>query len=351
MAEFDYGNTRLRGMKSRLCSDDDLMAFAALGSVDSLLNALTQTPYRTAVEAAMIRSTGLPCLNRALQDDLVRQGQTLRGYFDGAAARQVGWALRRYDLHNLKTVLRGVAQRQRASLMLETLLPIGDLQLDELTLLAGAEDMQSVIDLLVTWRSPFAQPFLVRDALPLTLFGRELQLEHWYTTTLLNAPETRGTRLRERTRLEADVANVQTALRLVGVANVVPMLERQLRGAPLETLFVGPGQIPTRTLVALLEQPDVRAAIGLLDGSVLEAPLSDGLAAFEQTGWLSAIELALLRFLLEDAQQLVVRDALGIGVLIGYLALKTAEISNLRAIGNGLAFGDAPEAIAGAWVR
>lgn len=350
MAGFEYGNTRLRGMKSRLLTRSDLLALAGLGSVERLLNALTETVYRTAVEAAMLQFSGLVCLNRALQDDLIRQGQALRGYFDGAAARQVSWALRRYDLHNLKTILRGVAQQQRASLMLETLLPLGDLVLDELTLLASAGDMQGVVDLLATWRSVFARPFLTQDVLPLTLFGRELQLEQWYVAALLNAPDTRRTRLRERVRLEADVANVQTALRLVGVANLVPMLQQQLGDAPLETLFVGPGQIPKRTLLALLKQPDVPTAVGLLDGSPLAETLAAGLADYRQTGWLSTLELALQRFLLEDARRLIVRDALGIGVLIGYLALKTAEISNLRVIGYGLALGDTPAEMAEGWM-
>lgn len=350
MTGFEYGNTRLRVMKSRLLTQDDLHGFAALGSVDRFLNALTRTPYRTAVEAALLQSSGLNCLNRALQDDLIRGGGAVRGFFDGRAGAQVAWVLRRYDVHNLKTVLRGLAQRRPAAAVLEALVPLGDLRPDELALLAGAEDMQAAVDLLATWRSPFARPFLARDGLPPTLFGRELQLERWYVAGLLAAPAARESALNARARREADVTNVLTALRLVGVANVLPMLEAQLDGAPLEKLFVGPGQISRSTLLEMLVQPDVSAAVDLLGGSALGAVLADATAVALRTQQLSLLERALQRLLLDDARRLMLRDPLGIGVLVGYLALKTAELTNLRLIGYGLAFGDSPATIAEAWI-
>jgi vacuolar-type H+-ATPase subunit C/Vma6 len=48
---------------------------------------------------------------------------------------------------------------------------------------------------------------------------------------------------------------------------------------------------------------------------------------------------------LAKARMLMARDPLGIGVLWGYLALKTAEITNLRLIGTGLALHDPPQDI------
>lgn len=350
MSGFDYGNTRLRVMKSRLFARDELLGFAALGSVDRFLNALTRTPYRSAVEAALVQFSGLDCLNRALQDDLIRGGSVLRGFFDGRAGAQVAWVLRRYDIHNLKTVLRGLAQRRPAAAVLEALVPLGELRTDELALLAGAEDMQAAVDLLATWRSPFARPFLARDGLPSTLFGRELQLERWYVAGLLAAPEVRESALYDWGRREADVTNVLTALRLVGVANVLPMLAQQLGDAPPERLFVGPGRISRRTLLEMLVQPDVGAAVDLLRGSALGAALADATAVALSTQQLSVLERALQRYLLIEARHVMLRDTLGIGLLVGYLALKTAELTNLRLIGYGLAFGDPPATMAEAWI-
>lgn len=350
MTAFDYGNTRLRVMKARLFTRDDLLGFAALGSVDRFLNALTRTPYRTAVEAAMVQFSGLACLNRALQDDLIRRGRAVRDFFDGNAAAQVTRVLGRYDVHNLKTVLRGVAQRRPATGVLEALVPLGELRPEELALLVGAEDVQAVVDLLVTWRSPFARPFLARDGLPPTLFSRELQLEHWYYAALLADPAVQGTALQTWAQCEADVTNVQTVLRLVGVANLLSLLEQQLGGAPLEHLFVGPGQIARRTLLAMLAQPDAGAAVDLLRGTALGAALADATAVAMRTQRPGVLERALQRYLLNEAHRLMLRDALGIGVLIGYLAFKTAEMTNLRLIGYGLTFGDAPAAMAEAWI-
>ena len=71
MADFDYGNTRLRAMKSRLIPRRTLEGLAEAGSVQGLINALTDTAYREAVEAALVRLVGMDCLAEALRNDLV----------------------------------------------------------------------------------------------------------------------------------------------------------------------------------------------------------------------------------------------------------------------------------------
>mgnify|MGYP001559071884 CR=1 FL=1 len=74
MSDFDYGNARLRAMKSRLLSRRTLESLAEAASVQGLITALTNTAYREAVEAALARSTvelaGMDCLAEALRNDL-----------------------------------------------------------------------------------------------------------------------------------------------------------------------------------------------------------------------------------------------------------------------------------------
>ncbi|HEX6384995.1 MAG TPA: V-type ATPase subunit, partial [Anaerolineae bacterium] len=224
MTDFHYGNTRLRAMKSQLLSLAALDELTTVATIDRLLNALTETHYRTAVEAALIQHQGLACLQDALQRDLIQIGQKIRGFFSGKAAQQVGATLQRYDIHNVKTILRGLAHNLPADEILESTLPLGELQARELATLAAAEDMQTAVDLLVTWRTPLAQSLLAKPLSRAGLFVIDMALEQWHFEFVMNASVTKGTTLRQRLLLETDIANVLTALRLVGVAELNSVL-------------------------------------------------------------------------------------------------------------------------------
>jgi len=67
--------------------------------------------------------------------------------------------------------------------------------------------------------------------------------------------------------------------------------------------------------------------------------LGAGLQAFQQSGRLSSFERQLKHYRLNWMAGLIARDPLGIGVVIGYLALKTNEINNLRWIAQGIRHG------------
>ena len=77
---FDYGNARLHAMKSRLLSRDELERLAEAGSLQGLIAALTNTPYRKAVEIAITYTTGMGCIHEALRVDLVTQLQKIRQF-------------------------------------------------------------------------------------------------------------------------------------------------------------------------------------------------------------------------------------------------------------------------------
>ena len=59
MADFDYGNARLRAMKSRLLSRSALEALAETETIKGLILALAKTPYERSIEAALVRSSGM----------------------------------------------------------------------------------------------------------------------------------------------------------------------------------------------------------------------------------------------------------------------------------------------------
>ena len=92
-------------------------------------------------------------------------------------------------------------------------------------------------------------------------------------------------------------------------------------------------------------QDTVQAAVETLAGTPYTTPLIAGLEAYAQSAQLSNFEKHLLRFRLEWMSHQITQDPLGIGVLLGYLALKINEVNNIRWIAQALNLGYEAKAI------
>ena len=171
----------------------------------------------------------------------------------------------------------------------------------------------------------------------------EVALDHWYFDTVLAGAG--GTTLREAVALEADVTNMLTALRLVGVPDAAAILRERLGAADVTRLFVGPGHIPSALLAEAAHQESIPEAVDTLAATTYGGTLTGALQAYAASARLSVFERALTQRQLHYAAGLLAHDPLGIGVLLGYAALKTNEVANLRAIAQGLMLGEKPDRI------
>ncbi len=124
MSDFDYGNARLRAMKSRLLSQRDLDALVESNTLPGLISALTHTAYRRSVEAALARGSGMDCIAEALRLDMVSILGNVASFYSGMAREMVTIVLRSYDIHNLKTILRGLEKNVPSGEIMQALLPV-----------------------------------------------------------------------------------------------------------------------------------------------------------------------------------------------------------------------------------
>jgi V/A-type H+-transporting ATPase subunit C len=340
---FDYGNARVRAMKSRLLGRQALENLIDIGSVAGLLAALADSPYRQAVQNALVRWSGIDCLSQALYDDLVGTIGKTRRFFSGSSAVTAAMVLRQFDVHNMKTILRGLMHNVPANEVLASCYPIGDLRQSDLEELVHAPDARAAIDLLATWRIPLAQPLIERRATHphAELFELELAIEHWYWEQAMAT----GKALFEMAMLQVDASNVLTALRLVGVMQLESTLQTRLGEPDPERLFVGPGRIPIKQLIDATQRESIRGAAEVLGNTPYASILKDALDEYIISHRLSDFERAFTVERLRLARRLILRDPLGPGVFVGYVQLKTNEIANLRAIGQGFVLQQSPQRI------
>jgi V/A-type H+/Na+-transporting ATPase subunit C len=350
MSDYDYGNARLHVMKSRLLGRSELEALTGTGSLQGLIAVMTKTVYQKSVEAALTRATGMQIIDEALRTDLVNTVGKIHGFYMESAGKMVAIILRTYDIHNLKAILRGLSKNVPAGDILTVLLPIGELSMSTLRELAQLNNLREAIDMLASMGLSLAWPLLnVRAEVPgAEIFEMELALDKWYHEKVrqsLRSETGRVDPLSYALALEADLANVLTVLRFAQYPDERDLLRDRLGTDEIEHLFIGPGRIPYESLLNAYRQDSVIAAVETLAGTLLGPALHAGLEAYSRSNRLSDIERQLRRYRLEWMAEQVTKDPLGIGVVLGYVALKTNEVGNIRWIAQGINLGLKADAI------
>lgn len=331
-------------MKSRLLARRDLEALAETGSLQGMISGLAKTAYRKSVEAALARASGLECITQALRMDLISTLGKAREFYSDEAGRMVAIALRPYDLHNLKTILRGLARNIPSAEILGVLLPVGELKYVLLAELSRAPGPRAAIDILASMNEPIAQPLLqLRTRRPgADVVEMELALDQWYyeeAEKYMESAPSAAEVLDAAMKLDADVNNLLTMLRFAQEPEERRRLQERMGFSDLALLLVEPGLLAPSTLVRVGSQDNLDAAVELLAGTRFEPALRDGLQAYKQSSRLSEFEIRLRRFRLSWLSKWIFKDPLGIGVFLGYLALKITEINNLRWITHGIQLG------------
>jgi V/A-type H+-transporting ATPase subunit C len=350
MSGYDYGNARLRARKSQLLTKRELDALAETASPQGLVSALIKTAYRKPVEAALARASGMNCIAEALRYDLVNTVGTVRAFFTGQAGEMAAIVVRAYDIQNLKAILRGLSKQATTGEILSILLPIGDLQSPVLAELASCPSPRAAIDVLASQGSVYAQPLLkLRGEKPgAGIPEMELALERWFfqeTYQYLERVRRAGGLLFSAMQLEADIINLLTVLRFAHAPEERKFLREWLDADGFDHLFVGPGKVAFTTLAHAGSQDTVSAALEVLAETPYASALGVGLKAYAQSVLLSDFERQLKRFRLTWMSRQISSDPLGIGVLLGYVALKVNEVSNIRWIAQGTNLGLGAEAI------
>lgn len=350
MSEYDYGNARLRAMKSRFLVRSELDTLAESGSLQGLIAALSKTAYRRSVEAALARFTGMACIDEALRSELISSLGSILRFYEGDAHERVKILLRSYDIHNLKVILNGLSKNVPTNEILSGLIPIGGLDYSTLSILASEHSPRDAIDLIASMNLTPAQPLLkLRSEHPgADVFEMELVLDKWHyqkAKQRANGGRPSGDLLPAALDLDADIANILTVLRFVHVPLERDLLRERLGSEAIEQLFVGPGQISFDVLIEAEKQESVEGAVDKFSGTIYFEALRSGLGVYAHTGRLSDIERRLRRFRLNWMSALIAKDPLGLGVILGFIALKINEVHSVRWIARAIELGLKPDQI------
>ena len=336
MPDFPYINARVRAMRSRLLKPAQIDDLVAVPSMASYLQALAATPYSSDLQEALVRYEGLRAVDDALARNLQRTTRSILGFADGPPQKLITVLLLRWDLANLRAIVRGKQAGWPAEEILAAVMPAGTLSEVVLKEMAGYPTITALAGTLDALDHPFAAPLAEGAAEyaktndPLSI---ELRLERAYADYVLRQSHggSDARVLREMLTNEIDSANVKTALKLASAGGLSK--EQRLR------YFIPGGRLTTERIFLNLssDQTQAQAWAHIRAQGFPAKDLPRDLIAFERD-----LDLHLAQAM---ADRYIGGDPLGLDIIIGYLAMKSAEVANLRLIARGKFLGLAAEAV------
>lgn len=341
MTGFDYGNARLRALRSRMLSRDDLLDLVNADGLDRLLGSLAETTYGPDVQAALVRFSGLRCLDEAVRTHLARSLRMLEKLFDGEDRARLQLILHRWDLRNLRTIVRGRIRLEGSERIIGLLVPAGTIDESALRELAAQPGLRAALELMVAWNLP--SPGTASRLVSVwpeyeagddpTVFERELNRAYADVlhSELAGGPDDELARI---LRIEIDLINLLTALRLRRAA-----LDDE-PGWDVEDPaghYLPAGRLPIDLLELVRIAEDAGEVTEILKGGPV---LPDWTAALKR--WTDEEDLVTLAHDLEDATfrfaigMFSSGDPLGIAIPVAFAWAKENEARNLRLIARGI---------------
>jgi vacuolar-type H+-ATPase subunit C/Vma6 len=245
--------------------------------------------------------------------------------------------LGRWEVANIRAIVRGKARDAPHDRIVSALLPVGRLGEPHLIELAGQPDLGAVADTLRLWDFGCAVPLCrairehrgVRDSVPI-----ETALDRAYfewALTELDPRDADENRARDMVQRQIDLVNLLSILRVVTV-------KERGGGVPQngESPLPG-GLLGLRRIRGICESATAEGAFGMIEETYFAPAIERGILAFGESGRLSVMERFLEAVVLEKGCRLYREDPLGSGVSLGYLWRKYNELLNLRILLRGLA--------------
>lgn len=332
-ARYAYTAARVRAKRAKLFPRETYPKMLNM-SVTEIARLLQESEYKREIDELASRYSGIDLIEYALNANLANSCRTMIRISQAGAREIVVGYLRRYDVANIKTVLRAMASGAPTEAIEEALVPAGQLPVELFRRMAVSDTAEAVAALEGTpYHAVVSQvqtkPLpLVEDALDLMYYA-ELIKASWGT----DVPVVLFSRL---VRMEVDVRNLDTLLRL--------KRDQTEPAQILEHVIPRGYEIPRGDLSRLAASSWSEMVAALERYSYWEV-LRDRLGALKPTDSLRDIETALHKRLADQAFTFAGAYPLSVLPIMGYIFSKRIEVDNIRTLVRGKTAGLADEVI------
>ncbi|HBE44489.1 MAG TPA: hypothetical protein DDW17_03300 [Deltaproteobacteria bacterium] len=279
---------------------------------------------------------------RLLLSELIIELAGFRTYVSGPGADLIDWMLVRFQIENVKVLMRAYMTKRPMEEVEKHLVPLPkELALD----IQKLAEAQSLIDFIRLLPKGFLRDTMIEALEIYSDNGRpfffEAMLDCCYFQGLVARTNQITSEDNEIIRpiinQEIDIFHLMLISRGRFHYNIAPEM--------LKPLHVAGTRIPKRLFATMLNDADLLTSAGRIGRRILdiepsvlgtEASTTIDIAALERLAWRRFFRLASLAFR---------KSHMGLGAIIGYIGLRQVEVANLITISEGIRSGMAPESI------
>lgn len=326
----EYVTARIRSRRAKLFADEDYRKLVRMGP-SGIARFLEESEYEEEINALGARHSGVDLIEYALNRNVAKHFSDLLRWSEGTLHDRIAVYLRKYDVWNIKTILRGIYTDIDAEEIQTDLIRAGELDEQTIDQLLESESIEGVVNLLegTIYYEPLSEALPqyeetgalvpLENALDRTLYAEMLQYVE--EEAGVSGPLVL---YREFLRAEIDFRNIRNALRLARSGADMDPTEYFIEGGALFTAQ------ELRRLVNDLDElvtylRDSRYS-GQLRGALEDLETAESLIQFEH-----ALDAALLNY----ADRLASLYPVSITAIMSYVLAKEREIENIRAIARG----------------
>jgi V/A-type H+-transporting ATPase subunit C len=317
-----YINAKIMAKEGKFISPmrwDDLWGCTSPAEVASLLEGTDYFPYLS--EGAMHEAKEL---EKAILEEFSSLAKEIADIMPKDAWPIREYLLRRWDVMNLRTIMRGIHGDLRKEEIVESLAEGGEFDFTFLKGLIDAEGMDGFVALLT--RTPYhtlTEGLAGYHAMHNLLFLEALLDKIFWEELLAKVLKLKGLReFRDFIEVCSETHNLKIVLRA------------KHDGLSLEEVgaFLIPGCTITHEITAAFDDEELSSLISLLEDTIYFEPLLSAQTEYERTGSVFPFEVALDKLVANKAEDIRRKKPFGPGPLIGFIASKEAEVKGLLAV-------------------
>lgn len=327
-APYIYVCTRMRMRKAKLLPREEYQRMLNM-SVSEITRIIGETEYKQEIDELGTIFKGIDLIEVALSWNLAKEYQKIQEITPGNLKQFTQVYLRRWDIQNVLTILRGKMQGEKPGKIKEILIPAGSLDKVILDRMLSEESSDRIIEMLKTHRM---YPVLAREYPAAKESGSFSHMEnelykHLYANIIAGAKASvkGGASFLAYIQLEIDIKNVKTLFRLRA-----DDLEEDARD-----MFIPGGSLSLLNFTSLNNIKDLNEFIDMIRANIRNDTLHSLLDELKGNKSSHDIEARLTRVQLEQMEKMSKRNPFSIHPILVYLEKKKYEVFNLRAIARG----------------
>jgi len=299
-----YANTRIRAMVPKLLTEADYEKLLKM-DINEMLRFLEEGEYKKEIDAVGIKAARIEQLEGVLNENFANAINKIIKF--APKDSPLHSYVMRYDISNIKTILRGKGTKQKKENAWQKLVQTGTFDREFLKSLADAQTGEQVVENLK--KTPYYRA--LKGAEKKGQEEVEDALDKFYFKIMLKAAAN-SKKLLKLTKTEIDVRNISTLLRL-----------KRTKTQNIERFLITGGNVSVKKLLEISRLDEFEIINSFKSSKLWEYTPTN-------TKELDKIEAGLRKYILTYGWSLKKDYAPSANALLGYVFGKEREIANIR---------------------